>query len=214
MFTPTEFNRPTDSAMKALILHDDFTLAAKAGAALQRAITCADAAVRWTVNSVPISALGQPTAAERILFEALDAHLIVFAGNCAQLLPRWVYQWLEQWADMRRVPDAGMAVMGNERQSSFGDVAPELFRFASKHQLTFIIDESAAPAKRAKLSIGDTLEEGFPVAVAQKAVPIRLVRSLPSAEKLRSALPGPPIISTSDNDWKRQVREGPSKDTS
>ena len=37
--------------------------------------------------------------------------------------------------------------------------------------------------------------------------PIRLLRSLQSAEKLRSTLPGPPIISTSDSDWKKQVRE-------
>lgn len=153
--------------MKALVLHDDFTLAAKAEATLQRAMACADAAARWTVISAPINALRQPAA--RILVEALDAHLIVFAGNSAQLLPRWVYQWLERWADMRRVADAGLAVMDNERQFSFGDVAPELSRFASKHQLTFIVDESAAPAKRSKLSIRGTIEEGFPVAVAPKS---------------------------------------------
>lgn len=154
--------------MKALILHDDFTLPAKAEATLQRAITCADVAARWTVNSVPINALRQPAAA-RILVEALDAHLIVFAGNSARLLPRRVYQWLERWADMRRVADAGLAVMDNERQSNFGDVAAELSRFANEHQLTFIIDENAVPANRAKLSIRGTLEEGFPVAVAQKS---------------------------------------------
>jgi NADPH:quinone reductase-like Zn-dependent oxidoreductase len=34
-----------------------------------------------------------------------------------------------------------------------------------------------------------------------------LVRSNQSAERLRSVLPGPPIISTSDSDWKKQVRE-------
>ena len=169
MFSLVEFNPLTDSAMKALILHDDFKLAAKAEATLQRAITCADVAVRWTVNSVPINALRQPAAAERILVEALDAHLIVFAGNCAQLLPLCVYQWLEQWVDMRRVPDAGLAVMDNERQFSFGDVAPELSRLASEHQLTFILDESAAPANRARLAIRGTLEEGFPVAVAQRS---------------------------------------------
>jgi len=45
------------------------------------------------------------------------------------------------------------------------------------------------------------------VALDRRVRPIRLVRSLPSAERLRSALPGPPIISTSDGDWKRQVRE-------
>ena len=37
--------------------------------------------------------------------------------------------------------------------------------------------------------------------------PIRLVRSLQSAEKLNSALPGAPVISTSDSNWKKQVRD-------
>jgi len=37
--------------------------------------------------------------------------------------------------------------------------------------------------------------------------PIRLVRSHQSAEKLQSVLPGPPVYSTSDTNWKEQVRE-------
>jgi len=37
--------------------------------------------------------------------------------------------------------------------------------------------------------------------------PIRLVRSNQSAERLRSALPGPPVCSTSDSNWQEQVRE-------
>ncbi len=37
--------------------------------------------------------------------------------------------------------------------------------------------------------------------------PIRPVRSNESAERLRSALPGPPVYSTSDSNWKQQVRE-------
>ncbi len=36
--------------------------------------------------------------------------------------------------------------------------------------------------------------------------PIRLVRSLQSAEKLNFALPAAPVISTSDINWKKQVR--------
>jgi NADPH:quinone reductase-like Zn-dependent oxidoreductase len=35
---------------------------------------------------------------------------------------------------------------------------------------------------------------------------IRLVRSNQSAERLRMVLPGPPVISTSDRNWKEQVR--------
>ena len=37
--------------------------------------------------------------------------------------------------------------------------------------------------------------------------PIRLVRSNQSAERLRLVLPGAPIYSTSDNNWREQVRE-------
>ncbi|MEA2262745.1 MAG: hypothetical protein QOJ51_5570, partial [Acidobacteriaceae bacterium] len=45
------------------------------------------------------------------------------------------------------------------------------------------------------------------VALDRGVRPIRLVRSNQSAERLRSALPGPPIYSTSDSNWKEQVRE-------
>jgi len=37
--------------------------------------------------------------------------------------------------------------------------------------------------------------------------PVRLVRSNQSAERLCSILPGPPVISTSETNWKGQVRE-------
>jgi NADPH:quinone reductase-like Zn-dependent oxidoreductase len=45
------------------------------------------------------------------------------------------------------------------------------------------------------------------VALDRGVHPIRLVRSHQSAEKLQSALPGPPVYSTSDSNWKEQVRE-------
>jgi NADPH2:quinone reductase len=45
------------------------------------------------------------------------------------------------------------------------------------------------------------------VALDRGVRPIRLVRSNQSAQRLRSALPGPPIFSTSDSNWKEQVRE-------
>jgi NADPH:quinone reductase-like Zn-dependent oxidoreductase len=43
------------------------------------------------------------------------------------------------------------------------------------------------------------------VALDRGVRPIRLVRSNESAERLRSALPGPPVYSTSDSNWKQQV---------
>jgi NADPH2:quinone reductase len=45
------------------------------------------------------------------------------------------------------------------------------------------------------------------VALDRGVRPIRLVRSNQSAQRLRSALPGPPVVSTNDTDWKAQVRE-------
>src|SRR6201988_4776199 len=45
------------------------------------------------------------------------------------------------------------------------------------------------------------------VALDRGVRPIRLVRSNQSAERLRSVLPGPPVFSTSDSNWKKQVRE-------
>jgi NADPH2:quinone reductase len=45
------------------------------------------------------------------------------------------------------------------------------------------------------------------VALDRGVRPIRLVRSHHSAEKLQSAFPGPPVYSTSDSNWKEQVRE-------
>jgi NADPH:quinone reductase-like Zn-dependent oxidoreductase len=45
------------------------------------------------------------------------------------------------------------------------------------------------------------------VALDRGVRPIRLVRSHQSAEKLQAALPGPPVYSTGDSNWKEQVRE-------
>jgi NADPH:quinone reductase len=45
------------------------------------------------------------------------------------------------------------------------------------------------------------------IALDRGVRPIRLVRSNESAQRLRSVLPGPPVYSTSDSNWKEQVRE-------
>ena len=45
------------------------------------------------------------------------------------------------------------------------------------------------------------------VALDRGVRPIRLVRSSQSAERLNAVFPGPPVISTSDSNWKDQVRE-------
>jgi NADPH:quinone reductase-like Zn-dependent oxidoreductase len=51
------------------------------------------------------------------------------------------------------------------------------------------------------------------VALDRGVRPIRLVRSNQSAERLQSALPGPPVYSTSDSNWKERFAR-PWEDTS
>jgi NADPH:quinone reductase len=53
-------------------------------------------------------------------------------------------------------------------------------------------------------SVGRLLTQ---VALDRGDRPIRLVRSRESAEKLQSAFPGPPVYSTSESNWKEQVRK-------
>ena len=63
-----------------------------------------------------------PTAAEA-LAEAVDAHLIVFVGHCAQAVPGWLHIWLEEWAAHRHVEEAALAVMGDENTGGFTPAA-------------------------------------------------------------------------------------------
>ena len=62
----------------------------------------------------------------------------------------------------------------------------------------YILQNAAASA------VGRLLTQ---VALDSGVRPIRLVRSDQSAERLESVLPGPPVYSTSDSNWKEQVRE-------
>jgi NADPH:quinone reductase-like Zn-dependent oxidoreductase len=62
----------------------------------------------------------------------------------------------------------------------------------------YILQNAAASA------VGRLLTQ---IALDRGVRPIRLVRSSQSAEKLTSALPGGPVISTDDQDWKKQVRD-------
>jgi hypothetical protein len=83
-----------------------------------------------------------PTAGEA-LTEALDAHLIVFAGRSAQSLPFWLERWLKQWAKYRRIKDAALAVVsaGSSEALSSASAKPDLSQFARRHDLSVIFDD-------------------------------------------------------------------------
>ena len=125
--------------MKALILYNDFDSAAKANAALQRSAQNVDLAVRWNVRPWRVDLLRFPQTADEALTDAIDAHLIVFAGKSAQPLPYWLIHWLEHWAKCRQIEGASLAAIDSKCIDTFATpAAMELASFAKSHRLSFI----------------------------------------------------------------------------
>lgn len=139
--------------LKALIIYDDFAIAAEANAMLQHTALEADAITHWNVRPWRVDTLRLPRRADEALAEAVDAHLIVFAGYRAQSFPSWLQDWLKQWVARRKIKGAGLAVVGGQSRHAFSlPAAPELSRFARRHGLSFIVDEGSGAEREAKFS--------------------------------------------------------------
>lgn len=140
--------------MKALIIYDDFNSAVKASITLLHSAHQADFTVRWNIRPWRADLLKFPPTADEALTEALDAHLIVFAGHSAQSLPVWLERWLEQWAKNRQIKDAALAVVSAERSEALSSASakPDLSQFARRHDLSFIFDDGTTSIPSA---IGD-----------------------------------------------------------
>jgi hypothetical protein len=132
-------SKPEDSAMKALIIYEDFNAAVKAIAALQRAAHQGNATLEWDIWAWRV--LKFPLIAAEALMGARDAHLLVLAGGRTRSLPVWLPDWLEQWARHRHIKDAALAVIGEGNDHAFSAPAQrQLSGFAQRHGLSFIID--------------------------------------------------------------------------
>jgi hypothetical protein len=128
--------------MKALIIYDELSSFAKANAALQHSAQTTDVNVLWSIRPWRVDMLKFPPTADEALAEAIDAHLIVFAGRRAQSLPFWLQDWLEQWATYRRVEDAALAVMGTGNAEVPSAVTKsDLSQFARHRGLNVIFDD-------------------------------------------------------------------------
>jgi hypothetical protein len=131
--------------IRALIIYNDFASAAKANAALLRSAQNVDFATLWEVKPWRLNLLRFPPAAEEALTDAIDSHLIVFAGYSADPLPLWLFGWLEQWVKCRRIEGASLAAIGSKRSDTFAiPTAIELASFAKSHGLSFVVDEGDA----------------------------------------------------------------------
>lgn len=139
MLTYHALRKRQDSAMKALIIYDDFPCAANTNAMLHQAAHHADATVKCDVRPWRLNMLKLPPTADEALSDAVDAHLVVFAICRTPSLPAWLKVWLEQWAARRRTSDAALAIIdGGNANASIASATIELSEFARRHGLSFI----------------------------------------------------------------------------
>ena len=143
--------------MKALIIYKDLASAAEVNIILQHSAHNVNFVVQWSIRPWRMDMLRFPPSAEAALTDARDAHLIVFAGCCAQSFPFWLEHWLKHWAKCRQIEDAALALFceGNADTPSMSAIL-ELSQFATRHGLSFIFDEKMAVSP-ASIEVGSWL---------------------------------------------------------
>jgi hypothetical protein len=145
--------------MKALIIYDDRTFAAKTGAMLQRAADNSDRSVRWNVSPWHMEMLKRPSSAVQALKEAADAHLVVLVFRSVKQLPDWLTDWLEQWAKSRLTLDAALALIRDgEANILLAPSTSDLSLFAKHHHLSFINDDGGEVEDRPEFLLRSLLE--------------------------------------------------------
>lgn len=97
--------------LKAAVVYDDFDLAARTAALLERAAVRSDEAMEWDVKPWRLDLLKPSSLADAALDETLDADLIVVALCKTHLLPDELMEWLEHWAAHRQIADAALMVL-------------------------------------------------------------------------------------------------------
>jgi hypothetical protein len=132
-------------AMKAVIIYQDFTSAVKANGALQHSEQHSDVHVRWNIRPWRVDMLKCPPTADEALEDAMDAHLIVFAGCCTRSISHCLQDWLEKWAECRQIEAAALAIFAGENSDKLStSAALHLSQFVKHHGLSVIFDDRGA----------------------------------------------------------------------
>jgi len=152
------------ATMKAVIIYDDSACAAKAKAMLEKASSRMEEATLWDVEPWRLDLLNLSPTAAKALTDTTDAHLIVLALRPARALPTWLLDWLEQWVTHRHVEEAALAVFGHGNGNAPSPPAiSELSRFALRHGLSFIFDDSGSARDESAFFARDQHERDAPV---------------------------------------------------
>ncbi len=159
--------------MKAIIIYDNFGNAVKAKAALQRCGHGAGLAAPCDIRPWRIDMLKFPIIAAETLTEAIDAHLLVFAGRTAQLLTSRLQLWLEHWAKCRRIEQAALAVFGGaDAALGSSSAGANLAEFAKRHNLDFISYDGAGFVDTPQFAAGPVFVPTLPVFADQSGLHI------------------------------------------
>jgi hypothetical protein len=150
--------------MKALILSDDPSMLAKAEATLLRVGSRSEVDAPWIVKCWPVNALMSSSLAKEALIEAADIHLVVLPMRRAHLFPSWLRDWLHQWAGLREIPKAAVAVIGDGARAEFArPVNPELARLVLQHNLELIVERGATGGNATQKPVIPPHELEFPL---------------------------------------------------
>jgi hypothetical protein len=128
------------SDLKAIIIYDDFKLAARATTLLENVTMGAalDEAVRWEVGPWRLEVLQDPELAARALAEAAAADLILLALAGGDRVQEDVLEWLENWARQRSEQDAAVMFFCPEESVAATRLVSELKWFTVRQGLTFL----------------------------------------------------------------------------
>jgi hypothetical protein len=136
-----------EATMKAMIIYEEYDCAARANALLKRASERAEGEEQWSVKLWRLDMLERPAMAHEARRDAADAHLMVLAVGRRGELPAGLLDWLEGWANRRRVGDAALAEFHGGSVDAFSATAtPELSEFARRHGLSMIFGD-VSPAE-------------------------------------------------------------------
>ena len=97
--------------LKAAIIYDDFDLAARTAALLERAAARSDEAMQWDIEPWRLDLLQPSALGDAALIETADADLVAVALDWTHLPPDSLLDWLERWAERRKVRDAALLVL-------------------------------------------------------------------------------------------------------
>ena len=155
----------SDLFMKALIFSDNFSMLGKAEATLLRVGSRSEVGARWIIKSWPVNALTRASLAKEVLSEAADTHLVILPIRRRALsFPSWLRDWLHQWATLREIPDAALAVIGDGARAEFSrPVSLELARLVHQHKLNLIIEQDPAVGNATEKAVRPPVKREFPL---------------------------------------------------